>query len=175
MSSNDSPSNVYTPPSPNTTCFSMGEDEKAGKRETREYVQVPTEKRYELLRTIHCEHITIKAASEQLKINYSTAKNIVKMFKTYGRINKLPKRKFYAASRCNQTLTSNNLRKLRKTMEGCQGVPVVDNYGYDNGYGGTERSIPTPIYEYSPEYENYAPPLANFLRPALYQDKIMIE
>lgn len=58
----------------------------------RAYIQVDYEKRLELLEQIQKDHSTIKAASEKLKINYSTAKNIIKLYRKESRIHKLPKR-----------------------------------------------------------------------------------
>lgn len=58
----------------------------------RAYIQVDYQKRRELLEQIDKDHSTIKAASEKLNINYSTAKNIIKLFRKEKRIHKLPKR-----------------------------------------------------------------------------------
>jgi hypothetical protein len=65
------------------------------KRNKRNYIQVDTDKRKELLEVIQEEKMTIKAAAEKLKINYSTAKNFVKLYRKYGRIQKLPKKNYY--------------------------------------------------------------------------------
>jgi len=58
----------------------------------RKYSQVDQEMRKELLRIIESEQLSIKLASEKLGINYSTAKNIVRIFRKEKRMNKLPKR-----------------------------------------------------------------------------------
>ncbi len=58
----------------------------------RRYVQVGYSKRRELLEMVEEGNITIKSAAERLKINYSNAKNIVKLYKKEHRIEKLPKK-----------------------------------------------------------------------------------
>eukprot|EP00826_Nyctotherus_ovalis_P044362 TRINITY_DN4786_c0_g4_i2.p1 TRINITY_DN4786_c0_g4~~TRINITY_DN4786_c0_g4_i2.p1 ORF type:complete len:169 (+),score=21.32 TRINITY_DN4786_c0_g4_i2:141-647(+) len=52
----------------------------------REYMRIPKEKRRQLLETIEQEQITIKDAALQLGINYSSAKNIVKLFRLHKKI-----------------------------------------------------------------------------------------
>jgi len=58
----------------------------------RKYIQVDYDKRRELLKLIDTESLTIKTAAEKLHINYSNAKNIVKLYKKENRIEKLPKK-----------------------------------------------------------------------------------
>ena len=58
----------------------------------RKYIQVDIEKREELVKMIDEGNVTIKTAADKLEINYSNAKNIVKLYKRYNRIQKLPKR-----------------------------------------------------------------------------------
>ena len=58
----------------------------------RKYIQVDYDKRKQLLQIIDEENMTIKSAAEKLSINYSNAKNIVKLFKKEHRIEKLPKK-----------------------------------------------------------------------------------
>ena len=58
----------------------------------RKYVQVGNSRRKELLQIINDENLTIKSAAEKLNINYSNAKNIVKLFKREHRTEKFPKK-----------------------------------------------------------------------------------
>jgi len=58
----------------------------------RKYTMVSPDLRRELLRVIETEQLTIKIAAQKLGINYSTAKNIVRIFRREKRMNKLPKR-----------------------------------------------------------------------------------
>lgn len=58
----------------------------------REYRKISYEKRHELLSIIEHDQVTIKSAAIRLNINYSTAKNIVKIFRHEKRINTLPKK-----------------------------------------------------------------------------------
>ena len=58
----------------------------------RAYVQVDYEKRRQLLEVLNTEETTIKSAAAKLNINYSTAKNIVKLYRKDKRIHKLPKK-----------------------------------------------------------------------------------
>ena len=58
----------------------------------RAYVPVEYEKRKELLELLNTDATTIKAAAAKLNINYSTAKNIVKLYRKDNRIHKLPKK-----------------------------------------------------------------------------------
>ena len=58
----------------------------------RKYMPVDYDKRKELLRIINEENLTIKTAAERLRINYSNAKSIVKLYKKESRIYKLPKK-----------------------------------------------------------------------------------
>ncbi len=50
-------------------------------RTKRNYIQVPQDRRGELLSYIETHKTTIKEASARLKINYSTAKFIVKQYR----------------------------------------------------------------------------------------------
>lgn len=74
------------------------EDEKReGKKITnqgckRQYIQIDIEKRKELLEELEKNNTTIKNAAEKLNINYSTAKNIVNVYRREKRIHTLPKR-----------------------------------------------------------------------------------
>jgi hypothetical protein len=47
----------------------------------RSYIPVDMEKRNHLVKLVEKESLTIKDAAVQLKINYSTAKHIIKTFK----------------------------------------------------------------------------------------------
>ena len=67
-------------------------DEIEGTSSKRKYVQVDYDRRRELLHIIDEENLTIKSAAEKLSINYSNAKNIVKLYKKEHRIEKLPKK-----------------------------------------------------------------------------------
>jgi hypothetical protein len=58
----------------------------------RAYVQVEYEKRKALLDLLNSEFATIKSAAAKLNINYSTAKNIVKLYRKDKRVHKLPKK-----------------------------------------------------------------------------------
>ena len=63
-----------------------------GGSQKRAYVQVEYEKRKALLDLLNSEFSTIKSAAAKLNINYSTAKNIVKLYRKDKRIHKLPKK-----------------------------------------------------------------------------------
>ena len=58
----------------------------------RGYRRVGYDKRKELLHIIENDQVTIKAAAKRLNVNYSTAKNIVKLFRQEKRISPLTKR-----------------------------------------------------------------------------------
>ncbi len=58
----------------------------------RGYTKIAEEKRLRLLRMIQDEQLTIKTAALRLGINYSTAKNIVKIFRCEKRTSVLPKK-----------------------------------------------------------------------------------
>jgi len=47
----------------------------------RSYIPVDTDKRGQLIKLVDKDCMTIKDAASQLKINYSTAKHIIKTFK----------------------------------------------------------------------------------------------
>jgi hypothetical protein len=53
-------------------------------RTKRSYVPVELDQRMQLIKIIEEEGVTIKEAANALKINYSTAKHIVKLFKKTG-------------------------------------------------------------------------------------------
>ena len=55
-------------------------------RRKRNYKPVDVEKRQQLIQIIESEGITIKEASERLNMNYSTAKYILKTYRTTGMI-----------------------------------------------------------------------------------------
>ena len=55
-------------------------------RTKRSYIPVEIEKRQLLIKTVEEEGLTIKEAAQNLKINYSTAKHIVKVYKRTGEI-----------------------------------------------------------------------------------------
>ena len=57
----------------------------------RKYKQIDFNKRQQLLLKIDEGRTSIKSASSMLGINYSTAKNIVKIYRREDRIEKLPK------------------------------------------------------------------------------------
>ena len=61
-------------------------------RSKRDYTKVPEDKRLQLLKIIQNEQLTIKTAARRLGINYSTAKNIVKIFRCEKRVTILPKK-----------------------------------------------------------------------------------
>lgn len=58
----------------------------------RKYSQIDYDVRQQLLQIIDKGQLSIKTASEQLGINYSTAKNIVRIYRREKRVHKLPKR-----------------------------------------------------------------------------------
>ncbi len=58
----------------------------------RRYIQVGHDKRCQLLQMLEGENVTIKSAAERLSINYSNAKNIVKLYRKEHRTDKLPKK-----------------------------------------------------------------------------------
>jgi transposase len=55
-------------------------------RTKRSYVPVELDKRQKLVKAVEEEGLTIKEAALNLKINYSTAKHIVKVFKKTGEV-----------------------------------------------------------------------------------------
>jgi DNA-binding NarL/FixJ family response regulator len=55
-------------------------------RTKRSYIPVELEKRQRLIKAVEEEGLTIKEAAQNLKINYSTAKHIVKVFKRTGEV-----------------------------------------------------------------------------------------
>ena len=67
-------------------------DESDHSFQKRKYNQVDVDLRKELLHAIETKQLSIKSASEQLGINYSTAKNIVRIYRKEKRMHKLPKR-----------------------------------------------------------------------------------
>jgi hypothetical protein len=75
--------------SPETPQDRSGEEADPSKRR---YVQIPDEKRKQLLEMLHHSNLTIKTIAEQLDINYSTAKHIVKLYKLENRAHALPRR-----------------------------------------------------------------------------------
>ena len=72
----------FTPPSDHTML-------SANKRG---YMKIPEDQRVQLLRIIQEEQLTIKTAARRLGVNYSTAKNIVKIFRQEKRVTILPKK-----------------------------------------------------------------------------------
>ena len=58
-------------------------------RTKRSYIPVEMEKRQQLIKAVEEEGLTIKEAAQNLKINYSTAKHIVKVYKRTGEISTL--------------------------------------------------------------------------------------
>jgi len=63
------------------------------KNNKRNYIQVEVDKRKDLILLLQNTQLTIKEAAKELKVNYSTAKNIVKVFRDTGRIDKIPRRR----------------------------------------------------------------------------------
>lgn len=59
----------------------------------RSYVQISLDQRRQLLEMITHGHLTIKEAADKLGLKYSAAKNIAKIFKEEGRIEKLSKKR----------------------------------------------------------------------------------
>lgn len=55
-------------------------------RTKRSYIPVEIDKRSKLIKAVEDEGLTIKEAAQNLKINYSTAKHIVKVYKRTGEI-----------------------------------------------------------------------------------------
>jgi predicted transcriptional regulator len=53
-------------------------------RTKRSYIPVEVNKRQQLIKAVDEEGLTIKEAAQNLKINYSTAKHIVKVYKKTG-------------------------------------------------------------------------------------------
>lgn len=66
------------------------EDLKSAQKEIfrtkRSYVPVDVDKRQKLIKAVEEDGLTIKEAAQSLKINYSTAKHIVKVYKRTGEI-----------------------------------------------------------------------------------------
>lgn len=63
---------------------SLSETPKTIFRTKRSYMPVDVDKRQKLIKAVEEEGMTIKVASHNLKINYSTAKHIVKLYKRTG-------------------------------------------------------------------------------------------
>jgi hypothetical protein len=67
-----------------------GESQKPVQKEIfrtkRSYIPVELDKRQKLIQLVEEEGLTIKEAAQNLKINYSTAKHIVKVFKRTGEV-----------------------------------------------------------------------------------------
>ena len=55
-------------------------------RTKRSYIPVEFDKRSKLIKAVEEEGLTIKEAAQNLKVNYSTAKHIVKVYKRTGEI-----------------------------------------------------------------------------------------
>ena len=55
-------------------------------RTKRSYVPVELDKREKLIKAVEDQGLTIKEAAYNLKINYSTAKHIVKVYKRTGEL-----------------------------------------------------------------------------------------
>ena len=68
------------------------DNQENDKMAKRTYNQVDLELRKSLLDAIQTRNLSIKTASDELGINYSTAKNIVRIYRREKRMNKLPKR-----------------------------------------------------------------------------------
>ena len=68
------------------------DNQENDKMTKRTYNQVDLELRKRLLDAIQTRNLSIKTASDELGINYSTAKNIVRIYRREKRMNKLPKR-----------------------------------------------------------------------------------
>lgn len=69
--------------------FDIAEDKLQQKeifRTKRSYIPVELDKRQKLIQAVEEEGLTIKEAAQNLKINYSTAKHIVKVFKRTGEV-----------------------------------------------------------------------------------------
>lgn len=70
--------------------FQSGESEKKTMHK-RKYTRIPKEVRKKLLTSIEEGQLTIKAASQKLGINYSSAKNIVQIFREESRVDVIPR------------------------------------------------------------------------------------
>jgi len=74
-------------------------------RTKRSYVPVEFDKRQKLIQAVEEDGLTIKEAAQNLKINYSTAKHIVKVFKRTGEVQtqimnkRLPEREIHQLER----------------------------------------------------------------------------
>jgi hypothetical protein len=55
-------------------------------RTKRSYIPVELDKRHKLIKAVEEDGLTIKEAAQNLKINYSTAKHIVKVYKRTGEV-----------------------------------------------------------------------------------------
>lgn len=55
-------------------------------RTKRSYIPVELDKRQQLIKLVEEDGLTIKEAAQNLKINYSTAKHIVKVYKKTGEV-----------------------------------------------------------------------------------------
>jgi hypothetical protein len=77
---------AFTEGEPETTATALRQRPSAKNlpKEKRSYKTVDQNKRQQLIRMVHVEQKTIKDAANRLKINYSTAKHIVKSHKDQG-------------------------------------------------------------------------------------------
>ena len=80
--------------------------------EKRGYTKISEIKRYELIEVIEKNQMTIKEAARSLKINYSTAKNIVKIFRQERRSNVILKNS--QSPVVNESLVNNEESDLKR-------------------------------------------------------------
>ena len=103
----------------------------------RKYNQVDLNLRQELLTIIRERSLSIKSASEELGINYSTAKNIVRIYRRENRMNKLPKRVSKALEDVLKEIKIPDKKIDRFIARNCplskssEGIPVYNNLNND--------------------------------------------
>ncbi len=142
-------------------------------RETqkRRYIAVDEPTRAALLELIDSKQITIKAAAEELSIHYSTAKNIVKLYRRYGRIYRLPKRQCHLPKVGGNNI---NLKKMKLyDDEHLEKLGKEENIFTVSSAHSRSSQPPPLLHAPSPIRVGVDNPPSCFLNPARYSPLIM--
>ena len=141
-------------------------------RSKRRYIAVNELERAALLELIDSKQITIKAAAEELNIHYSTAKNIVKLFRKYGRLHRLPKRQCHLSKGEGEAIDLKRMKlfelqegRISQEEENALSVSSAASFGIRN-------SLP-PLYAPTPLRFPPNTPTSSLLNPAAYSHLIM--
>eukprot|EP00826_Nyctotherus_ovalis_P047615 TRINITY_DN549_c0_g1_i17.p1 TRINITY_DN549_c0_g1~~TRINITY_DN549_c0_g1_i17.p1 ORF type:complete len:180 (-),score=16.76 TRINITY_DN549_c0_g1_i17:221-760(-) len=111
------------------------------------YSQVDFTLRKELLHVIGKEQLSIKSAASKLGINYSTAKNIVRVYRKENRVNKLPKR----VSRALANVLNKQKQPPKKvtrfsaktfSLVEKEAIPSVENTKFEDAKSKEEKLVP---------------------------------